>query len=117
VESAKHLLDAEEIASLKPGCVLVNIGRSMLINMPALVKRLRQNDLIAMLDVFDQEPLPKDSVLRTLPNVYLTPHRAGGLVESVVRAFDMLISDLEAALAGRKRRYAVTEKTIVCLPG
>jgi len=116
IESARHLLDTAEIAALRPGCVLVNIGRSMLINMPALVERLRKNDMVAMLDVFDKEPLEKDSVLRTLPNAFLTPHRAGGIVESVVRAMDMLTGDLEAHLAGRKRRYAVTAKMAACFP-
>ena len=117
VEGAAHLLDAGRVAALKPGCVLVNVGRSMLIDMPALVKRLKQGDITAMLDVFDTEPLEKESVLRTLPNAFLTPHRAGGIIESVQRALSMLSDDLEAQLAGRKRRYAVTTKMLACFPG
>jgi phosphoglycerate dehydrogenase-like enzyme len=117
VDGAAHLLDTKEIAALKPGCVLVNIGRSMLINMPALVERLRKNDITAMLDVFDKEPLEKDSVLRTLPNAFLTPHRAGGIMESVQRALTMLTDDLEAQMKGRKRRYAVAAKMLPCFPG
>jgi hypothetical protein len=92
-----------------PNCVLVNVGRSMLVDMAALQARLEKGDLIAMLDVFDQEPLDADSPLRRLPSTYLTPHRAGGILESVERALRMLTDDLEAFLNGRERQYAVTE--------
>jgi phosphoglycerate dehydrogenase-like enzyme len=116
VEGAQHLLDSQQIAALKPGCVLVNVGRSMLINMQSLVERLRKGDITAMLDVFDKEPLEQDSVLRSLPNAFLTPHRAGGIMESVQRALSMLTDDLEAQMQGRQRQYAVTEGMLACFP-
>jgi phosphoglycerate dehydrogenase-like enzyme len=87
----------------------------MLLDMPALARRLAQGDLIAMLDVFDREPLETDSPLRSLPNTYLTPHRAGGLVESIERAFSMLIGDLEAHLSGAPRRYELTPQAMASL--
>jgi phosphoglycerate dehydrogenase-like enzyme len=105
---ARHLIDRDMINALRPHAVLVNVGRLMLIDMPALIKRLERGDLIAMLDVFDCEPLEPDSPLRRLPNAYLTPHRAGGLISSVERGVTMLIDDFEAFVEGRKRRYAVT---------
>ncbi len=114
---ARHLIDAEAVAALRKDAVLVNVGRSMLIDMAALQRRLEQGDLIAMLDVFDQEPLEADSPLRRLPNAYLTPHRAGGIYASVQRALTMLTDDLEAFLAGRTRRYAVTEAMLPSFPG
>jgi D-3-phosphoglycerate dehydrogenase / 2-oxoglutarate reductase len=106
---AQHLLDRELIMALRPNAVFVNVGRSMLIDMPALIERLQRGDLLALLDVFDREPLEADSPLRRLPNAYLTPHRAGGLLASVQRGLTMLIDDYEAFLAGRPRRFAVTE--------
>jgi phosphoglycerate dehydrogenase-like enzyme len=84
--------------------------------MPALQERLAQGDLIALLDVFDREPLEADSPFRSLPNTYLTPHRAGGLIVSVERALRMLSTDLEAFLAGTGLRYAVTEDQLVSFP-
>jgi phosphoglycerate dehydrogenase-like enzyme len=105
--SSQHVLGAEEIAALRKDAVLVNVGRSWLVDMKALAARLAKNDMIAMLDVFDKEPLQTDSPLRDLPNVFLTPHRAGGLISSVLRAFDMLTEDFENHLAGRPLRYAV----------
>lgn len=105
---ARHVVGAAEIAALRPNAVFVNVGRSMLVDMEALQQRLAQGDLIAMLDVYDQEPLALDSPLRALPNAFLTPHVGGGIMESVERALTMLGDDLEAFIKGQPRKYAIT---------
>jgi len=115
-EGARHLVGADEIAAFRSNAVLVNVGRSMLVDMPALQKRVEHGDLIAMLDVFENEPLEADHPLRKLSNAYLTPHRAGGIMESVERALTMLADDLEAFLNGKSLKYAVTEKMLSSLP-
>ena len=94
---------------------MVNVARAALIDEAALQARVEGGDLIAALDVFDQEPLAADSPWRGLPNVYLTPHRAGGLIASLLRNIHWLIDDLEAHLAGQPRRHAVTEAMITAL--
>jgi phosphoglycerate dehydrogenase-like enzyme len=109
-----RLVGKEEIAALQKNAVFVNISRASLVDMNALAARLKKGDLVAALDVFDQEPLPRNSPLRKLPNTYLTPHRAGGILESVVRALTMLADDFEAHLDGRRRRYGVTTKMLPC---
>ncbi len=111
----RRLLGSREIAALMPNALLVNVARAALVDTDALVARLRKGDLHAAVDVFDREPLPKDSPLRKLPNAYLTPHRAGGLLESVARIVDWLVDDLEAHLAGRPRAHALTEKMVPSL--
>jgi phosphoglycerate dehydrogenase-like enzyme len=83
----------------------------------ALVARLGEGDFYAAIDVFDSEPLAKNHPLRKLPNAYLTPHRAGGVMESVQRILTWLIDDIEAHLAGRSRQYALTEQMIPMLDG
>jgi len=113
----RRLLGRDEIALLRPNAVLVNVARAALIDTEALVERLKRGDVFAALDVFDREPLDKDSVLRTLPNVYLTPHRAGGIMASVVRILDFLVDDLEAVLAGRERQHPLTEAMLPGLDG
>jgi D-3-phosphoglycerate dehydrogenase / 2-oxoglutarate reductase len=110
---ARRVLGAQEISLLRPNTVLVNVARSMLVDMEALQERLFKGDLIAMLDVYDQEPLDKESPLRTLPNTYLTPHTAGGIMESVERALTMLGDDLEAFQKGSPCKYQVTESMLV----
>jgi phosphoglycerate dehydrogenase-like enzyme len=108
----RAMIGERQIEALRKDCVLVNVGRSMLVDMPALIPRLQRGDMVAMLDVFDLEPLELDSPLRSLPNAYLTPHRAGGLMSSVQRGLGMLVSDLEAFVAGEERRHAVTEQML-----
>ncbi len=114
VEGAKNLINEDLVNKFQKGSVLVNIGRSMLLDMKALEKRLENKELIAMLDVFDQEPLPADSSLRKLDNAYLTPHRAGGIIDSVVDSLDWLIDDMEAALEGKDGKYQTSIKMMHC---
>ncbi|MGC9451880.1 MAG: NAD(P)-dependent oxidoreductase [Oceanipulchritudo sp.] len=91
------------------------IARADIVDYAALAARLKQGDLLAALDVFEQEPLPADSPLRGLPNTFLTPHRAGGLIASVQRTIDWLIADLDHVLAGKPRQYPVVEAMIPAL--
>ncbi|HPO90459.1 MAG TPA: NAD(P)-dependent oxidoreductase, partial [Victivallales bacterium] len=101
----KNLISAKHISNIKSGAVIVNVGRAWLIDMNALISRLQKGDIYAALDVFDKEPLEHDSLLRSLPNAYLTPHRAGGLLESVEKIIGMLTDDLESYLKGKKLKF------------
>lgn len=76
-EATRHLIDAEAIATMKPGAVLVNTCRGPLIDEAALAGALRDGRLgAAALDVFAGEPLAADSPLRDLDEVLLSPHAA-----------------------------------------
>lgn len=114
-DGTQALINEARIARFRPHCLFVNVARAALVDYPALARRLRKGDLFAALDVFEKEPLAVDSELRALPNAYLTPHRAGGLISSVQRNLDWLIADYEALLASRPRLYAVTEAMIPAL--
>lgn len=113
---AEKTISARHINAMKKDTVLVNVGRSMLIDMDALAERLKKNDMTAMLDVFDNEPLEKDSVFRSLENAYLTPHRAGGIYASVYRSVDWLMNDIDAFFAGKEIKYRISEKMAHCFP-
>ena len=73
-----HMLNKENIKCLKDNCLLINTARGMLIDEKALIEELQSGRIFACLDVTDPEPPAYDSPLRNLPNVVLTPHRAGG---------------------------------------
>ena len=74
-DQTRHMLDAAAFAHVKRGAVLVNMGRGQLVDNEALLAALSDGTLsCAGLDVFDPEPLPKDSPLWDCPNVYITPH-------------------------------------------
>jgi phosphoglycerate dehydrogenase-like enzyme len=110
-----HLLGPDEISAFRKEAIFVNVARAALVDTPALLKRLNQQDMYAAIDVFDQEPLEKSSPFRKLPNVFLTPHRAGGILASVERIISMLADDLEAHLNGRPRQYTLTTQMIPSL--
>ena len=116
VDSAEKIMNASRINALRPDAVLVNVGRSWLVDMDALAKRLAKGELFAMLDVFDKEPLEKDSVFRTLPNAWLSPHRAGGINESICRSMDGLFADIDAFYDNKPRQFAITQNMPNCLP-
>jgi phosphoglycerate dehydrogenase-like enzyme len=114
-DGTSHLIGQNEIRKFRHNAIFVNVARAALVDTNALVNRLQRNDLFAALDVFDQEPLEADSPLRALPNVYLTPHRAGGLWSSVERNISWLIDDLELHFAGQPRKYALSEAMLPSL--
>lgn len=73
-----RLVDGTALAALKPGAVVVNVGRAAILDTDALADALRRSHLSgASLDVFPVEPLPESDPLWTAPNVILTPHTAG----------------------------------------
>lgn len=73
----RHLINAETLAQMKPTATIVNTCRGMVIDTDALVAALQAGKLGgAGLDVHEQEPLPLDHPLRSLPNVIITPHAA-----------------------------------------
>jgi phosphoglycerate dehydrogenase-like enzyme len=104
-ERTKGLLGSRELALMKPGSFLVNTSRGPLVDQDALVDALRSGHLGgAGLDVFDEEPLPADHVLRTLPRTLLTPH-VGYVTEDVYRVFfTEVVEDITAWLDGRVLR-------------
>ena len=100
--STRRLIDADELAAMRRTRVLRQHRRAPASSTTtALVAALRQSRLAgAGLDVFDEEPLPADHPLRTLPNVLATPH-LGYVTDANYRTyFTEAVEDI-AALAGR----------------
>lgn len=76
-DDTRQYIKAQTIDRMKPGAVLINTSRGGLVDETALVEALRTGRLGgALLDVYQQAPLPVDHPLRSLPNVILSPHVA-----------------------------------------
>ena len=100
------LIGERELASLRPGAVLVNTARAAVVDEAALVAALAAGTIAgAALDVFWTEPLPPSHPLLALGNVTLTPHLAGASDDVVSRHSAMIVDDVEALLAGRRPRF------------
>jgi phosphoglycerate dehydrogenase-like enzyme len=98
--STERMLGAAELEQLRPGSVLVNVSRGRVIDSDALLARLARCDMIACLDVFDPEPVPLDSPVRDMTNVFLTPHIAGYTEESRRRFFALMVEECLRHFAG-----------------
>lgn len=100
-EDTRGLIDAEAIGRIKPGAVLVNVGRGAVIDEPALTAALREGRLAgAALDVFAEEPLPPSSPLWDMPNVLVTPHTAALSFRENERIVSLFIENLHRYLSG-----------------
>ena len=83
-----HLIGERELRFLKDGAILFNIGRGKTIDQEALIKQLKTGRMKAVLDVFEDEPLPLESELWGMENVIVTPHVSGiSLPEEICEEF------------------------------
>lgn len=103
--ATRGMLSAPEFALLKPGAVFVNVSRGAVVDTGALIARLERGDIVACLDVVEPEPLAVDSPLRSMPNVFLTPHIAGVTDAAEFRFFALMVDEVERVLAGYRPRY------------
>lgn len=80
----RKLMNRDTLARLKPGAILVNVGRGDLVDTPALTEALESGQLAAAaLDVFDPEPIPADHPILKRSNVILAPHIASTSIAAV----------------------------------
>ena len=108
-EDTRHLINADTIAAMKDHAVLVNTARGPLVDPDALASALNTGKLsAAVLDVFEQEPLPKDSVLYSAKNLTMTPHVAWYTEESTSRLQRMAGEEIARAIQGQALRCPLT---------
>jgi len=85
------MIGEAELTAMKPGAVIINVGRGRVVREDALIRALSEKWIKgAALDVFDREPLPERHPFYLLDNVLLSPHsadRTPGWLENVLQLF------------------------------
>lgn len=100
IPETRGLIGASEIAAMKPGVILADVSRGGVVDQNALRDALETGHMAgAALDVFETEPLPKDSPLWTLDNVIISPHCSSVYSEWEKASFQLFLDNL-----GRWRR-------------
>lgn len=98
-------IDRRLLSLMRDGTTLLNTARGAVVDQDALVERLRDGGIRAILDVTDPEPLPEDHALRSLPNVVLTPHIAGSLGTELHRMGQNAIEEVRRFIEGVPFRH------------
>jgi phosphoglycerate dehydrogenase-like enzyme len=99
----RHMIGAAQIARMKPGARLINVGRGSLVDESALISALESGALGgAALDVTSVEPLPPDSPLWKTPNLFITPHTSAVSDRLWHRETALLMDLLEHWFDGRE---------------
>lgn len=91
-----HLFDQQVFSAMKKGSIFINVSRGETVDTSGLIQALNAGQLaFAGLDVFEDEPLPEDSVLWDMPHVLVTPHVGGRISDYDNRAL-LIFSDILA---------------------
>lgn len=113
-DSTRHIVDAEALARIKPGALLVNTSRGGIVDTLALVAALRSGRLGgAALDVFEVEPLSPGDPLLALESVTLTPHSAWYTEESYRRLKRSTLENVIDVCAGVRPRVILNPEVLV----
>lgn len=106
--STVDMLGAPELARMKDGATLINTARGQLVSTGALEGEVTTGRISAVLDVTWPEPLPPDSPLLSLPNVFVTPHLAGSQGSELERLADLVLEEVERFVRGDPPKHPVT---------
>ena len=102
-EETYHTINAERLAQMKPGSILINTARGGHVDEAALLDALDRGHLFgAGLDVTDPEPPLPDNPLLDRDNVIITPHIASGTVAGKIRIQEQTLANIEAVLSGER---------------
>ncbi|PSB09746.1 D-2-hydroxyacid dehydrogenase [filamentous cyanobacterium CCP2] len=104
----KGLFDEAALRLMRPSSYFINIARGAVVDEPALIRALSEGWIAgAGLDTFATEPLPPESLLWGLPNVFITPHCSGMSPKIVDRTIALFLDNLQRYRTGQPLRNVV----------
>ncbi|MCZ6632067.1 MAG: hydroxyacid dehydrogenase [bacterium] len=105
------MIGKRELDLLRPGSVFVNVSRGKIVDSDALIERLKRGDITAGIEAFDPEPIPEDSEIIHLPNVFLSPHFAGRTGDDYPHFFSLMVDELERFFQGHETWFDLTPRS------
>ena len=113
LDSNHHMLNADKIALMKKGAILINTARGGLVDDKALLAAIDEGRLMgAGLDCVEDDPLPAGHPLLNHPNIVITPHVGGNTSDLATVMVPMIADNLKKFLHGEKPRFIVNEKDL-----
>ncbi len=102
-QETHHLIDAAALKRMRKGAFLINASRGPVVDENALIEALQAGQISgAGLDVFEIEPTPVDNPLRSMQNVFFSPHVGGYTVETEARVLNVVRDNLTRVLDGEE---------------
>ena len=112
-EETYHLINARLIALMRPTAYLINVARGPIVDEQALIAALQEGRIAgAGLDVFEKEPVDPDNPLLTMESTIVSPHALCWTEECFGAIASSALSDITAALAGRRPRFIVNPEVL-----
>jgi D-3-phosphoglycerate dehydrogenase / 2-oxoglutarate reductase len=109
--ATRGMIGERELGLLPPRSVFVHVSRGPVVDSDALIARLKQGDICAGLDVFDPEPVPPDSEILQLPNVFLSPHLGWTTGDPYRPFFALMVDELNRFFHGHETWFDLTPNT------
>lgn len=108
-ERTYHMIDKALLQRIPDGAVLINTARGGVIDEDALIQELKKGRFRAVLDVYEQEPLPQDHPFRCLPNVYPLPHMGGPTYDRRRVVTECLADDIVRIANGETPKMEISQ--------
>ena len=105
------MIGKRELDLIRSGSVFVNVSRGAIVDSNALIARLKRGDIAAGLEVFDPEPIPADSEIIHLSNVFLSPHFAGATGDDYPPFFALMVDELHRFFQGHETWFDLTPQS------
>ena len=110
VPETYRIINRDMLSRLKDGGLIVNTARGSIIDEDVLAEELASGRISAILDVFDEEPLPADSKLRGMDNALLLPHMAGPTTDQYAKVCIGLAEEIRRFISGQPLKYEISRE-------
>lgn len=109
----QHLIGKNQFQLMKKGSFFINTARGTIVDYEALADITPQKNIEVVIDVTDpDEPLPENSPLRKLGNVFITPHIAGSRGNEQQLMGTLAVEEIKRFVSGKSLKYQIQQKDL-----